>query len=426
MDKQKKISNHKINIDRVFAQSDVVYEKKLRVKIVNGKRIETKVKELNPNQERINDTLTLYYQKQASKTFDYKELRVEALEELSQKFKEASFSNKSSYEEKRIKAAAIQQVIDRNILNRVQDNPKLSMGFNDLIERSGIKGAQTFARQTNIIDSIVGRGYRSFKRDRVNLETMKLESSVYSNMVEIIGVSYVLQSDMGEHFPEFEDFVKAEVDPLTKKVFRNKRKYVKSVEFTFSKEVLPFIICQATNYVSLDTKTRQGHSLHNTFFLDTYVSSIQNAQEFRKFTDFTPNALQKKFGHNYKRFDKYLSEVIDPCIKDFNKNDTRTLSYILKRGGEWGKQSRQSIEEFRFLITGYEKTMRDKVDSVSYYIALRMIEDDELTEQPAGSARAERGLAPGLFPNLRCPAAPVGQCFHPVPGPRVRSLSGCC
>ena len=143
----------------------------------------------------------------------------------------------------------------------------------------------------------------------------------------------------------------------------------------------------------MNQEFRQKLLLQNTFAIDTYITSIQHAQEYRHLTDFTPEALQKKFGHNYKRFDQYLKKIIEPSIADINKVSSKKVSYLLKKKGyEWGDENaptkRVPIEKFRWVITNYEKSLRDEVDSISYYIAFKILKDDNELKNKFQSVKA--------------------------------------
>lgn len=389
-----KIKQHEYRVDRAFAQGDIKQARKTLVRFINGKRVETKIKANSPNQERINDALIDYFQRQVRKQLEYFELRNEALSQLEDKFNEFNLNKTNlTIAQKRIKAGAIQQVIDKKILDYFKDNPKLEIGFEELLEISKLKSVNSFKFQVEIILSIIGRAAREIKRDVINLETMTIKETKYSTMLEIIGVDITIDKEISEHFPEIMDLVNAERNPLDNKIFRNKKKYVSNIVFTFSKEVLPYIISQGTNFVSLNQNFRQQLILQNTFAIDTYITSIQHAQEYRHLTDFTPELLQKKFGHNYKRFDQYLQKMIDPCISDINRLGHKKVSYMLKRKGyEWGDENAPTtkvpIEKFRWIITNYEKSARDDIDSISYYISLKILKNDNELKNKFDSIRA--------------------------------------
>ncbi|WP_294965614.1 hypothetical protein [Sulfurimonas sp.] len=377
-----KLNTHELRIDRAFAQGDVTPVKKQLVRVINGERVVSNIKANSPNQERLNDALVSYFQSEVKNTFDYFDFREEALEELNDKFQEHNLNAINlPYKEKKIRAAAIQQVVNEKILEKFTGNPRMDIDFGDIIKMSNLKSAKSFKSQAGFLISITGRSTRNVKRDVIDLETMEIKETVFSERVEIVGVDITLTPEIATHFPEIEDFINADINPLDNKVFRNKKKYVKNVAILFSKDIIPHIVCQGIDYVSLNPTVRQKFSLQNTYAIDTYITSIQFAQEYRQLTDFSPENLQKKFGHDYNRFDRYISNIIEPCIEDFNKHDHRTISYILKRRGyEWGDENalraKTTIEKFRWVIQGYEKSLRDDVESLYYYIALIIFSGD--------------------------------------------------
>lgn len=391
---ESKLNKHEIRIDRAFAQGDVSQATKTLVRVIDGQRVVTKIKVNSPNQERMNDALVGYFQDQVRSSFNYFEFREEVLEDLDSKFKEHKLNVPNlGYKEKRIRAAAIQQKIDEKILDKFVENPRMDIDFNEMIKLSNLKSAKSFKNQAEVLLSITGRSAREVKKDIIDFDTMTIKETSFSKRLEIIGVDIILDEEIGAYFPNIEDFMKADINPLDNKVFRNKKKYVKRVGIIFSKEVVPHIICQGSDYVSLDQSVRQKFSLHNTYAIDTYITSIQHAQEYKQLTDFTPDNLQKKFGHSYNRFDRYIKNIIDPCIEDFNKHDHRTLSYTLKRKGyEWGDENainaKTSIEKFRWIISGYEKSLRDGVNSLHYYIALSILSKDIELKNKFSSVKA--------------------------------------
>ena len=378
-----KLENHEIRVDRAFAQGDVSQVKKNLVRVINGKRVVTKIKVNSPNQERMNDTLVGYFQNKVKENFDYFKYRKEALDALEDKFKKHKLNLPNlPYKEKRIRAAAIQQMVDENILNQFSDNPRMDVDFDEIIKLAKLKSAVSFRGQAEVLLGVTGRSAREVKRDVIDLDSMTIKETIYKKRIEIIGIDIILDEEMGQFFPKIEDFINADINPLNNKKFKNKRKYVKKVGVIFSKEVIPHIVCQGIDYVSLDPSIRQKFSLQNTYAIDTYITSIQHAQEYRQLTDFTPDNLQKKLGHSYNRFDRYLKNIIEPCIADFNKHDHRTISYILKRKGyEWGDENAQNskaiIEKFRWVVTGYEKSVRNDIESSHFYIALKILSLDE-------------------------------------------------
>jgi len=389
-----KLKNHELRVDRAFAQGDVSQVKKTLVRVINGERVVTKIKVNSPNQERMNDALVGYFQNKVKGSFDYFKYRKEALNILESKFKEHKLNiSNLPYKEKRIRAAAIQQVVDENILNQFSDNPRMDVDFDEIIKLAKLKSALSFKGQAEVLLSVTGRGVREVKRDVIDLDSMVIKETIYKKRIEIIGIDIVLDEEIGQFFPMIEDFINADINPLNNKKFKNKRKYVKKVGVIFSKDVLPHIVCQGIDYVALDPSIRQKFSLQNTYAIDTYITSIQHAQEYRQLTDFTPENLQKKFGHSYNRFDRYLKNIIEPCIKDFNKNDHRILSYILKRKGyEWGDEnaqnSKSTIEKFRWIVTDYEKSIRNDIESSHFYIALKILSLDEELKNKFSSIKA--------------------------------------
>ena len=389
-----KLKNHEFRIDRAFAQGDVSQVKKTLVRVINGERVVTKIKANSPNQERMNDALVGYFQKKVKDNFDYFKYRKEALNILENKFKEYKLNLPNlPYKEKRIRAAAIQQVVDQNILNQFSDNPRMDVEFDEIIKLAKLKSALSFRGQAEVLLAITGRGAREVKRDIIDLNLMVIKETIYKKRIEIIGIDIVLDEEIGQYFPKIEDFIKADINPLNNKKFKNKRKYVKKVGVIFSKEVIPHIVCQGIDYVALDPSVRQQFSLQNTYAIDTYITSIQHAQEYRQLTDFTPENLQRKLGHNYNRFDRYLKNIIEPCIEDFNKHDQRTLSYILKRKGyEWGDEnaikSKATIEKFRWVVSDYEKSARDNIESKHFYVALKILSLDKDLKNKFGSVQS--------------------------------------
>jgi len=389
-----KIKQHEFRIDRAFAQGDVKQPHRTLVRVIDGKRVETKIKANSPNQERINDALVGYFQKQVNKQLDYFKLREEALLQLEEKFSKHGLNKPNlTFDQKRIRAGAIQQVIDKIILDQYPDNPTLEIGLDELLNLSKLKSAKSFKIQIETILSILNRAGREVKRDVIDLDTMTVKVTEFKTRIEVIGVDIAIDQKIGKYFKDIQELVDAEINPIDQKAFRNKKQFVKKIVFTFSKEVLPHIVCQGTDYVSLDPAFRQQLQLQNTYAIDTYTTSIQHAQEYRHLTDFTPEDLQKKFGHNYKRFDRYLKTIIDPCIEEINRLGKKKISYILKRKGyEWGDESAPStkvpIEKFRWVITNYEKSPRDGIEASSYYIALQILQNDEDLKNRFESVRA--------------------------------------
>ncbi len=388
-----KTNKHELRVDRAFAQGDISIATTELIRYIDGKRVVTRKKSNSPNQERLNDALVSYFQAQVKSSFNYYDYREEAMLELEEKFTKHNINNGFlTYNEKKIRAAAIQQIINQKILSKFVDNPRMEIDFDELVRLSNLKAVKSFMDKAILISSILGRSGRHVKQNIVDLETMTIKETIYSERIEIIGIDFVLEPEMAIHFPKIDDFINASMNPLDNKVFRNKKKYVKKVGVIFSKDVIPHILCQGTDFVLLDQKTRQFFKYQNTYAIDTYVTSIQHAQEWRQLTDFTPAGLQKKFGHDYSRFNMYLKKVIDPCVEDFNMHDSRVLSYIIKRKGyEWGDEAslyaKTEIEKFRWVVENYEKSARDDIDSVHYFIALMIFKNEPNLKNQFNSVR---------------------------------------
>ncbi len=388
MDFQNKFKNEKnkqeeIRIDRLFAQSDIKQPTKEIVRVINGKRTVHQMKQSSPNMERINDAMIWYFQKSTRDKFNYYSYRDDALEQLSDKFTEYGLNRRDlSLDEKRIRAAAIQQTIDKIILKEIPSDPVVEITFDNFLKIVDLKSVQTFKDQVETIKSVLNRAGREVRRDDIDIESMKIEQTTFSFKKEIISVDFVLDEEMGRHFPKFDDYVKATVNPITGKSFRNKRMYVKKIVFSFSRNVIPHIVCQGIDYVSLFPKNRSQFKLQNTYNLDIYLTSIQHAQEYRHLTDFTPEQWQIKTGHNYTRFDKYMNSVLNPSIEDFNAAGKRKASYLVKLRGlnEWIPSDSdlrgRKIEKIRWVVENFEESMRDDIDARAYYIALKSLHDD--------------------------------------------------
>lgn len=376
-----KFKKQHYRIDRVFAQSPIKLVKKTLVRSKDGKKTEVKINANTPNQERLNDAMIYYFQQQVNKVFNYYNLREEALKELKEKFEEHNLNKPSlSYKESRLRAASIQQVIDKKILDHFESDPVVEMSMDQLLEIATLKSANTFKLQVAIIKSLIERSPRAIKRDIVDLDKLEIKVTALGDRQEIIGVDFLIDKDMGQYFDNIDDLVKAKINPIDKKAFRNKRKYIEAVRITFSKEVLPFIVCQGTDYVAIYNALRAGFKYQHTYGIDTYISSIQHAQKYKHLTDFTPEELQSHFGYSFGRFNQFLTEIIDTAIEDMNSVHKRKVSYILKRKGydmgDTEAPQNVPIEYFRWVITDFEDSLRDGTNDIAYYVAIEILKKD--------------------------------------------------
>ncbi|PCI30895.1 MAG: hypothetical protein COB67_00125 [SAR324 cluster bacterium] len=386
MPNSKKLRGRELRVDRAFAQADITYKKKEVIQIVNGNRVVQKVNVATPNQERINDAITMHFQEAARKGIDYFKIEESVISELEETFiKHNLLNNNPTTDERRLKNACIRQRIDERIIKHF-DDPKIEMTYDELIDFSGIKSGKNFAQTISTIMSVKGKSSKEFKRDIVNFETMSIDNTTYKSVVDISEVEVILDPEMAQHYPLIEDFLNAKKMP-DGRAFRNKKKYIKRIVFTLTKSVLPHIVAQGRDYVALLPHNRQAYKLQITYHIDTYITSIQNAQEYRSLTDFTPAALQKKFGYDWDEFYEFMRQVMEPGIKDFNTNDRRTVSYLVQRGTTEWKDPKSTtrgaspITKFRWVITGYENTKRDEVDGSLYYIAQQLLNNElEYTE----------------------------------------------
>lgn len=364
-----------------LAQADVVINKKERVRVVDGKVVKQMVSVQNPNQERIVDAVTMHFQEAVGAHINYFELERSAIAELELLFDKHHLDDvkKLTRQQRRIRNAAVRQVIDNYVLDSVKE-PKIEISYDELIELTGIKSARNFAVNINNIRNVVGKSSRKVRTDEVDLETMEIISTHYREIVDIDEVDIVLEPEMAQHYPHIEDFLDAKKMP-DGKAFRNKKKYVKKLVFSFSKKVIPYVIAQGREYVSLFPETRRAFNLQMTYNLDVYITSIQSAQHIPSLTDFTPEELQGKLGFDYADFSDFMRKQFEPAVKDFNAHDRRRLSYLIKRdGGPWEETSRRStipISKIRLRITGFEKTNRTGVEPLHYYIALQLIVSDD-------------------------------------------------
>ena len=182
-----KLENHEIRVDRAFAQGDVSQVKKNLVRVINGKRVVTKIKVNSPNQERMNDTLVGYFQNKVKENFDYFKYRKEALDALEDKFKKHKLNLPNlPYKEKRIRAAAIQQMVDENILNQFSDNPRMDVDFDEIIKLAKLKSAVSFRGQAEVLLGVTGRSAREVKRDVIDLDSMTIKETIYKKRIEIM------------------------------------------------------------------------------------------------------------------------------------------------------------------------------------------------------------------------------------------------
>lgn len=406
--KDKRPLSRSYRMDLAVARADVEFERKERIRVVNGKRVKQNISVLSPNQERINDAVRMSFQESTRALVSYKEIEDAAIDELEGRFELRGLNKKDlTDQQRRVRAAAIRQYMDEYICDKFQD-PKIEMSLDELISESGITATRNFKQQIEQITDVVGKSNKKFKRDVVDMDTMTIIESSYKSVVDISAVEVVLDAEMAKHFPTLEDFLQAKNMP-DGRLFRNKKKFIKRIVFHIDPSALPHIVAQGKGgYVKLFPERRKQYMLHLTYLIDMYVTSMQNAQNLTGLTDFTPERLLKKFGHGYAVFYEFLRQVFDPAIEDFNSKDPRNLSYLVQRGNSrvWQdpkdkKGNTLPITKLRLVVKNYEQTDRDGVDALKYYIALQVLEGSpELLNAGKGVVDILESIEPQLETEL--------------------------
>lgn len=337
----------------------------LKRKVIQGDGTIVYKKTTTIADEKIADAcIQTFQQSNLSKNFDYKEMRELAEKKLDERFKKYGMVVNDTHTKEEIskiekkREYAISQEIREYIENEVQTT--YVVDFDRFISMTGIKTAeQRIGSALKMLNEVQSKAFYEYKEPIISEDFETIEYKL-KKVSTIPSIGLILDEEMGSKYNTFSDFVNSDI--------KNKRKYIRGVEFDISKSYLSSILALGKDYVSISRKFRDSFSSSYSFRLHTFIKSIERVQHIDTYNKFDFPALQKKFGTSFKDYRNFKMRVLLPAIKDINSFTDLMVELIEQR-------DRKEISFIKFRITrkiADDKKTKFGIDVTAYYISSRL------------------------------------------------------
>lgn len=312
--KTKKIKD-KVQISRFVAQADVLFTD------ITSRRVK--------NDEKIASTcIQLLQESFISAEMDPHKLRNMAVEKLQSKFIKYGLvvSENSSYIEKveieKKQELAIRQEISKTICNLLPS--EFIFDYNEFIESLNIKDTRP-AVIFKMLSSFQNKKFYQWKQAVID---DNFEISYHLNQTNAIPTIGIVISPEGEAlFESYDGFIASNK--------KNKMEYVKGIKLSIDRQYIATVIGLSKDFITYSRVVQEKFTSIYAYRLYLLLLSIYRVQHETKFNKYSFQALQKKFGTNYKNIKNFRAKVLAPSLDDLNTYTDYIIQLIeRKENGE--------------------------------------------------------------------------------------------
>lgn len=350
-----------IRVPRLYAQANITIPKESKIEIIdkNGNRFYRS--NITINDEKIIDScFYLFQNSNVAKTYQYDNLRREAIESLSSRFEKYNVNElpEDTSKTKEEKLYKREVAIAQWIREHIEKNLTLvfNADFDDFMNNTGIKSANRLNNALELLNRIQSKVFYEYSVDVISDDFSTIKNRI-TKVSAIPKISIDIDKSLGE-INSIQEFIDLKIN--------NKRKYILGLVVTVSSSYLSAVLGLGRDYTPVHKFERDKFKKCYAHRIDTLIKSIRNVQNSKK-NYFTIQEFQKKIGTNYEEYKHLKRVVLMPSLGDICKNTSFHVELIEH------KKTKGKVVAISFKITAKkDKNKRFGIDIVAYYIATQM------------------------------------------------------